>query len=131
IDELGVSRGNEPMFTGVTLKACKTRWETLFNKHHKRVKTVLEKTGSVPIETQHDQRIDNLYSDHIDYDKNKAGAKEANENKRKRQQEKRSLGAAIRSASLEMAGYRSQSSATEDDGSSSSSSTSTLILFIS
>ncbi|KAF9122047.1 hypothetical protein BGW39_010063, partial [Mortierella sp. 14UC] len=92
----------------------------------KRIEAVLEKTGCVPIETQHDQRIDSLYSDQVEHDKTKSASKDANEKKRKRQQDNRAMGAALRSASLNMACYRSGSSITEDEGSTSgASSTST------
>ncbi|KAF9538051.1 hypothetical protein EC957_007285 [Mortierella hygrophila] len=128
IDDVATAHGQSPLFQGITVKACRTRWDALFAKHQKRIEAVLEKTGCVPIETQHDQRIDNLYSDQVEHDKTKSASKDANEKKHKRQQDNRVMGAALRSASLNMACYRSSSSVIEDEGSiSSASSTSTPV----
>ncbi|KAG0291769.1 hypothetical protein BGZ96_004848 [Linnemannia gamsii] len=122
IDEVAAAHGQAAMFQGATATPCKSRWDALFAKHQKRIEAELDKTGSVPIETQHEQRIENLYNDQVEHDKTKSASKDANVKKRKRQQENRAMGAALRSSSLDMACYRSSSSVTEDEGSTSSAS---------
>ncbi|KAG0321136.1 hypothetical protein BGZ97_012042 [Linnemannia gamsii] len=122
IDEVATVHGQATLFEGVTTKACKARWDALFAKHQKRFDTVLNSIGTIPIETQHDQRIDNLYNDQVEHGKTKSASKDANIKKRKRQQENRAMGATIQSASLDMACYRSSSSLTEDESNNSSSS---------
>jgi len=67
------------VFQGAAVKTCKSLWDALFAKHQKRIEAVLDKTGSVPIETQHDQRIENLCNDQVEHDKTKSESKEANE----------------------------------------------------
>ncbi|KAG0365916.1 hypothetical protein BGX24_003921 [Mortierella sp. AD032] len=122
IDDVAIVHGQAPMFEGISAKTCKSRWDTLFTKHQKRIETVLNSTGSVLTETQHDQRIDNLYNDQVEHDKTKSASKDANVKKRKRQHENRAMGAALRSASLDMACYRSSPSITEDEGNTTSAS---------
>ncbi|KAF9149882.1 hypothetical protein BG015_008292 [Linnemannia schmuckeri] len=122
IDQVGAKHGQAAMFAGVTAKTCRSRWEALFARHQKRIETVLEKTGRVPIETEHDRRIDNLYNDQVENDKTKSASKGMNEKKRKRQQENRALGAALHSASLDKACYRFSPSSADDGGYTSSAS---------
>lgn len=122
IDEVGARRGQAAMFAGVTVKTCRSRWEVLFARHQKRIETVLGKPGRVPNETEHDRRIDRLYSDQVEYHTPKSASKEMTEKKRKRQHETRALGAALRSASVNMAYYRFSPSSADDDGYISSAS---------
>ncbi|KAG0269905.1 hypothetical protein BGZ96_006375, partial [Linnemannia gamsii] len=46
IDDVAIVHGQAPMFEGISAKTCKSRWDTLFTKHQKRIETVLNSTGS-------------------------------------------------------------------------------------
>ncbi|KAF9544533.1 hypothetical protein EC957_011929 [Mortierella hygrophila] len=127
IDEVGARRGQPSMFAGVTAKTCRSRWDALFARHQKRIEAVLEKTGNIPIDTEHDRGADNRYKDKVENDKAKSASKEMNEKKRKRQQQNRALRAALRSASLDKACYRFSPSSADDGGFTSSASSSAQV----
>lgn len=122
-DRDNAERGQPLMFDGVTVKTCQKKWDAISAEQKDLVANVLNATGTVPINDERERAIDAIYTSQIEAQKNKTSSREANQQKRQRQEENKALGEALRSASLDKACYRHRSSATEDDGDTSSTST--------
>jgi uncharacterized membrane-anchored protein YhcB (DUF1043 family) len=116
-----VERKGSPMFEGVTEKSCQLKWNKLFAAQKVRVATIINATGVVVNETERERLIDQLYTDQVNSQNNKAEAKKANDQKRQKQEENKALGEALRKASMEKRAFSIDDSDTGDSSSNSSS----------
>ncbi|KAF9405876.1 hypothetical protein BGZ76_006464 [Entomortierella beljakovae] len=118
----GAERGEPPMFEGVTSKTCKLRWEAQFLKYKDRVNKILNSTGVVVNETEHDRLLEQLYTNQVDAQTNKAATKAANDKKHQKQDENKAMGEELRAASIDKACYSSRDSDAGEESSSTSNS---------
>ncbi|KAG0059943.1 hypothetical protein BGZ90_004268 [Linnemannia elongata] len=107
-DRAFAHRRQPTLFDGVTVKSCMSGWKEIADNYKKRLDNVYNKTGQVPVETEYDRKVDELFTLQVESNKRLQAARETNQLKIRKRAERRELGAALRGASLDRACYRAR-----------------------